>query len=339
MIRRGAFTLMELLIAMVIASIIALTAVGAGMMLNRTMVDTRKRSALWDEAKRLEEAVLSQLQEAGGDPLRPHQAIFVENDCVARTNGLPTCFGADRVTVARVLPGLPICDVSGNSGTNLDVVSGAGGCCLFTNAAGVAVTNSGFEGQAALLLKPDGSVVSLNLHNARDSPPCKINAPPGQGNPAVSALGPGQLVAVEMVTVYPNRQPGGHYELVQWIDAKGSDVVGNGVVDPEELLLVADRVYDFQVTTGFDGAPEDGEAIDLASASDEWFGNVVGDVLPAAVTPDQLRMIGVAVVVGTPSIRPRGAQVLDGPQRSTPGIYMASTRGTVMMRNLNIALP
>ncbi len=323
---------------MAIAGIIALAAIGAGMFLNRTMVDTRKRAVLWDEAKRLEEAMLSQLQEAGGDPLRPHQAILVENDCAARDN-MPDCDGADRITVTRVKADFPVCEVTGSSGANLQVeVDGAGKCCLFLDALGADVAESPWERQAALLVKTDGTVESLNLHETSVGP-CTVNAPKGQGNPGVPALGAGTLVAVEMVTVYPLQQASGDFQLVQWIDAPQAGVEANGVVDPAEMLLVADRVYDFQVTLGFDGNPEDGEAIDLGSASDEWFGNVAGDVLPAAITNDQLRMIGVGIVVGVPSARPRSAQVLDGPVRNTAGIYMATTRGAVMMRNLNIALP
>lgn len=332
---RRAFTLIELLVAMAIATIIAAVAVGAGMLLNRTMVDTRKRAAVWDEAKRLEEAMLSQLQEAGGDPLRPHQAILVENDCTAR-DGMPTCFGADRINITRARPGLPACKVSGNSGANLNVDALSGVCCLFIDETGATVSTSPWERQAALLVKPDGSVEALHLHTASD---CKINAPKGQGNPGVPALGAGTLVAVEVVTIFPMRQPGGDYQLAQWIDASVGAAVPNGVVDPDELLLIADRVFDFQVALGFDGAPEDGEVIDLGTNADEWFGNASGDALPSSVSPDQLRMVGVGIVVGTRSDRARSAQVLDGGPKSIPGMYLATTRGTVMMRNLNIALP
>jgi prepilin-type N-terminal cleavage/methylation domain-containing protein len=340
-VNRRAFTLLELAVSMAIATIIGAAAVGAGMLLNRIMVDTRKRAVLWDEAKRLEETMLSQLQEAGGDPLRPHESILVENNCGAR-DGMPPCFGADRITITRARPNVPKCKVTGAGGAVLNVERDAitGVCCLFSNINGGAVATSPFERVSAVLVRDNGSVQSINLHNASE-PPCNVNAPRGQGNPASLSLGPGTLVAVDAVTLYPARQSSvtGEYQLIQWTDAPEGAAVGDGVVDPSEILLVAERVFDFQVALGYDGNPENGEAIDLASASDEWFGNAGGDALPAVITPDQLRMIAVGIVVGTPSGRVVGAQVLDGPARSAPGFYMATTRGSVMLRNLNIALP
>ncbi|MDP2342532.1 MAG: prepilin-type N-terminal cleavage/methylation domain-containing protein [Deltaproteobacteria bacterium] len=335
--RRG-FTLLELMVAMAIATIIGAAAVGAGMLLNRVMVDTRKRAVLWDEAKRLEEAMLSQLQEAGGDPLRPHEAILVENNCGAR-DGMPSCDGADRITITRSRIGLPPCKVSGTSGANLDVDAVSGVCCLFMAADGSPLATSPWEQRAALLLRADGTLVSLNLHNATNGT-CKVNAPPGQGNPNPKLLSAGTLVAVEAVTIYPSPQGStGEYQLVQWIDGPIGGVVGNGTVDPSEILLIADHVYDFQVALGYDGNPENGESIDVASTSDEWLGNAAGDALNPVISLDQLRMIGIGIAVGVPSGRTIGAQLLDGPVRTRPGIYMATTRGSVMMRNLNIALP
>ena len=45
-----AFSLMELMVALVLAAIIGGVAVGAGMNINRALVDTRRRAVVWDEA-------------------------------------------------------------------------------------------------------------------------------------------------------------------------------------------------------------------------------------------------------------------------------------------------
>ena len=334
------FSMLEMAVALAMAGIIVAAGVSAGMQLNGSLVETRKRLALRDEAKRLEEALLSMVQQAGGDPLRPQEALRVENNGCPAVGGLPACPAAkDRLTVVTVDDVLPACKVVGTSGANLEVFnSGAttATCCLFPG--GVAA--SPFEGQTAMLVKDDGTVLDLHLHNVHSV--CRVNVPPGFGNPSPSDLDTGTLVVVRRRVLYTQPDPSlpGALQLVQWEDKGSAGTPANATVDPGETALIADHVYDFQVALGYDGAPADGNVVDNASASDEWEFAVPGDALPGSITPDQLRMVGVAVVVGGP-LR-TGAppvRVFDGNTLSPPGIFTVASQSKIAIRNLNVSVP
>ncbi len=324
-----AFSLIEMMVAMAIAGIIAASAIGAGMAINRVMVDTRRRVVVWDEAKRVEEALLSRVQEAGGDPMAAYQSVFVEDNCVADpVRNLPGCAGADRITIVTARPGFPSCDVT-NVGVVLKGVASPP-CCLTTDFTG-----------AAVLVKKDGSVVTLSLHSPNTSS-CQVNAPPGQGNPGPAALGDGQLALITTQTIFPRLKGAtGEYELMLWTD-KGSP--GNGKVDASELQLFADRVFDFQIALGYDTNPEDGDVVDTNSTTDEWLGNAeaIPATIPASIAASQLRMVDFAVAVGAPAERftDQPVQLLNRATAIQPAnIYLAATRGQVTFRNLNISVP
>ena len=322
---------MEMMVAMSMAGIIGAAAIGAGMMLNRSMVDTRRRAVVWDEAKRVEEALLSKVQEAGGDPMASFQSIFVEDNCAADpTRLLPACAGADRITIVSAKAGSPVCAVEVN-GANL--MGTESPCCI-----------TGAMTGPAIFVRADGVAITLSLHSPNTSS-CQVGAPPGQGNPVPPALGgtgtKGHLALTTVETLFPRLKGAGEYELIQWID---TGAPGNGRADGAELRLIADRIYDFQLALGYDGNPEDGEVLDANSSTDEWIGNAeaVGASLPSPLVASQLRMIDIAVAVGTPAqmFTNQPVQLLN---RSAPinptGIYLAATRGQVAFRNLNISVP
>jgi len=329
MIKHRAFTLLEMMVALAMAGIIAAAAVGAGMAINRVMVDTRRRATVWDEAKRLEEALLSRVQEAGGDPMASFQSVFVEDNCVADgTRNLPDCAGADRLTILAAKPGLPVCAVEVLGAVLKGVASP---CCITADFVGPAV-----------LVRDDGVAVTVSLHNPNLAS-CQVNAPPGQGNPTPQALGDGKLALITAQTIFPRpKGANGEYELMLWTDS-GSPA--NGLVDEVELGLFADRVYDFQIALGYDSAPEDGDVVDNGTTTDEWLGNAepIPATLPASIAPSQLRMIDIAVAVGT-----RAEQFTNiatklhnrsGVGVNPTNVYLAPTRGQIAFRNLNISVP
>lgn len=327
--QRG-FSLLEMMVAMAMAGVLAASAIGAGMAIHNVLADTRHRVVVWDEAKRLEEALLSRVQEAGGDPMAAYQSVIVEDNCVAdAARLLPTCAGADRLTILSARAGTKTCEVNPVGATLKDTTTSPAPCCIDATFVGPAV-----------LLAFDGDVVSLDLHSPNTSS-CQVTAPMGQGNPSPKALKPGVLAMLGNVeTIFPrSKGSNGEYELMVWTDV-GSP--GNGQVDATELQLFADRVYDFQIALGYDSSPEDGDVVDANSSTDEWVGNaeaVTG--LPTGVSASQLRMIDIAVAIGVPSSRVNtSAQLLN---RSTPvapvDVYLAATRGQVGFRNLNLSVP
>ena len=115
----------------------------------------------------------------------------------------------------------------------------------------------------------------------------------------------------------------------------------DGIPQANEVELIADHVFSFQVALGFDGAPADGDVVDLGTTTDEWYFSVPSDPKPASIRDDQLRMVGIGIVVGGRASAHAGEQasVFDGPLVSEPGIYLAATQSRVAIRNLNIAVP
>jgi prepilin-type N-terminal cleavage/methylation domain-containing protein len=326
------FTLVEMMVAMAMAGVLAASALGAGMAIHNVLVDTRRRVVVWDEAKRVEEALLSRVQEAGGDPMAAADSIIVEDNCAADpTRLLPACAGADRITIMSAPASTPSCRVD-PVGTTLRDPQHPTTCCITAAFAGPAV-----------LLADDGDVITLDLHSPNVAS-CQVTAPMGQGNPGPKTLKPGVLALLgpgNIETIFPrSKGANGEYELMVWKDA---GTPGNGRVDPNELELFADRLYDFQIALGYDSNPEDGDVVDTNSATDEWIGNaeVVGATLPTGVARSQLRMIDLAIAIGVPSSRfNTPVQLLNRTAPIAPtNTYLAATRGQVGFRNLNLSVP
>ena len=351
------FSLMEAMSALAIAGVIIGGSTGAVMNINRLIADTSKRTAAWDEAKRLEEFLIARTQGAGGGALRPHASVFVENaggaappaippstggmGCRAIT-GLPVCTaadqGADRLTLMEQVTNFPQCPVTGTSGVNLDIGAGASACCLNDAAGGAA----SWDGVQALLVGNNGLVASVRLNSPNVSGPnCKVVAPPGQGAgvlpTALAAVGVGTLVVVTASTIFVD---GPAHTLSQW-----SDTNGNGSAEIGEITLIHDRVYDLQMAMGYDGLPENGAVVDANSSSDEFLFNHASDAtMPGngnfvTVTTPQLRILQIAVAVGTPSQISGGnsVQLLNrSAPISFPGVYLTQTASKAFMRNLNL---
>jgi prepilin-type N-terminal cleavage/methylation domain-containing protein len=344
--RFAAFSLIEMMAALVIASVILAAATGAVMNINRLMADTTRRTAAWDEAKRLEEFLVALAQGAGGGALRPHQSLFVEdarstplapgNNCRAIA-GLPSCVaateGADRLTVLTQVDAMPTCTILEHIGVNLRSTIGASACCLDDGP-----TATSFENRQALLVgKTTTATVFLGARTSAGGDPCAINVPPGKAGQAEQLLPrdldvgyPATLVVVDAATLFVDRAA---HTLIRWNDVNGDLVMNSG-----ETTLIHDRVYDMQLAAGYDGQPEDGRVVDLSNASDELLYNARADVaMPSSVTASQLRLLQIAVAVGTPSATSGGNSVslLNRPTAiSVPKTYLAATSSKAFMRNL-----
>jgi prepilin-type N-terminal cleavage/methylation domain-containing protein len=349
------FSLIEAMAALAIAAVILSASTGAVMGINRMILDTSRRSAAWDETKRLEEFLVAFAQGAGSGALRPHASIFVENSggvappAIPPSTGgmgcrviagIPDCTasgqGADRLTVFQQIAAFPQCPVTDTTGVNINIGAGALACCLNDAGAGL----SSWDGQQGLLVGSIG-VASVRINSPNDSGSlCKANAPPGQGAgvlpTALAAIGyPGTLVMVTASTFFVDRST---HELKIW-----SDTDGDGDAGASELTLVHDQVYDLQLAMGFDGLPEEGEVVDANSSTDEFLFNHVSDAtMPgngnfADVVLSQLRLLQISVAVGTPSQVSGGnaVQLLDRASAITAtNVYLTQTSGKAYMRNL-----
>ncbi|MCC7071779.1 MAG: prepilin-type N-terminal cleavage/methylation domain-containing protein [Deltaproteobacteria bacterium] len=351
------FSLIEMMAALVIASIIIAGATGAVISINRFVVDTSRKAVVLDEAKRLEEYLISVAQGAGGGAVRPNAAVLIENatdpappaiapatggmGCRA-ISGLPDCDdaqqGADRLTLMTNLTGFPQCAVTGTTGVNLNVGAGSGACCLNDASGGL----SSWDGMQAVIVGSAGTAsVALNSPNASGGN-CRVVAPPGQGSGVLpTALGsvgfPATLVVVQASTYFVDRTTS---ELKIW-----NDNDGNGNAAPDELTVVHDAVHDLQLAPGYDGRPSDGILDDRAADDDEFlFNNTTDALFPgnsnfSAVTVSQLTTLQIGVVVGTRSEISGGneIQLLDrAAPITTPDIYLAQTTSKALLRNLAV---
>jgi hypothetical protein len=129
-------------------------------------------------------------------------------------------------------------------------------------------------------------------------------------------------------------------QLRVWSDVAHGNDEPDGVPSIDELSLVADHVYSFQIALGYD-AGDDGDLLDRSATDDEWVGNARSDTRPASIADDRLlRMVGVGVVVGERVAQTgTAAQVFDGASVAVPGIYLATATTKVALRNLNISVP
>lgn len=368
------FTLMELMVAMAMAVAIGTAAVMGGVQIQRSMAATRQHVVVWDEAKRVEEALLTVLQESGGSPLTPAQAIEVEQNTCPTNGVIPACNGQDRVTVTNVqrtfqeppactfcpqkpLIALTPCTVMGNTGAVLQIATDTAGLCscLFPgNPAALPPTPAGtgagdderspYERRKALLVRSDGSaVVELSLQETRAG--CRVNVPPGFGNPTPPVLAtflPGTLVPVTRHVYFTAADPAtpGGLQIQVWRDGRQGLDPPNDTPEANEIELFADRVYAFQIARGLDyGA--DGTVNDTNSTGDDWFGNAVGDPDPPDTDDHLLRMLGVGIIVGARSDRfsNQTRRIYDSALVNVPGVYLVETQSKVALRNLNISIP
>jgi len=355
-----AFTLMELMVAMAMTAAIGAAAVMGGMNIRRTMAATQQHIGVWDEAKRVEESLLTVLQEAGGSPLTPARAIRIDqNSCLPIVGAvtIPACSGQDRMEVTNVQrtfqappacgfcaaePIVPLspCTVTGTTGVVLQIATDAASLCscLFpANPVGKGAADderSPYERRKALLVKTDGTVLEVNLRETKAG--CSVNAPGATG------LGPGTLIPISRHLYFTAPDPAnpGALQIQVWRDGRQGLDPPNGTPEENEISLFADRVYAFQVARGLDfGA--DGTITDANSAGDDWFGNAVGDAVPATSDDHLLRMIGVGIIVGARSERftNQSRRIYDGPLVNPAGVYLVETQSKVGLRNLNISLP
>jgi hypothetical protein len=109
---------------------------------------------------------------------------------------------------------------------------------------------------------------------------------------------------------------------------------GNG---PQPL---AEGVEDLQIAFGYDNNG-DGNIVDSASTSDEWYGNAAGDIFPATLT--NLKAVRITIIAtstmaenigGVNSVRP---QAEDHAPTTTPdGFFRRVISSRVSIRNFNI---
>jgi len=128
---KRAFTLIEAMVVLVIASIVSVSAMMMMSLVMRTMSSTRAAISVDTLLGQTVQFMSKDIENAGGNGLRVQGALLIDNDSCAARDDIPACNGSDRITVFTALPDSPVCAVRPGSRTGaLSFQYVQGGCCF-----------------------------------------------------------------------------------------------------------------------------------------------------------------------------------------------------------------
>jgi hypothetical protein len=267
------------------------------------------------EAKLLLDYLVSNVQQLGGDNVRPWAAVAIDDDsCSSMTVGsvtVPACASSDRLHIL-MLGSEQQCEITNVTGSVVSTTPNAADpahSCIPTSR----------QGENLVLINGLGQWRSARCNNVTATAgtnQCTMAAGQSSFNPAggVDASYIGGTIAVGKVFTYFLDQSTQTLMLLSDTDDDGSP----------ELSEVADHIYDFQVEYGLD---VDGNGVV------ETFTGAYG------VNPiERLRMLRLGLIVGVPApSRDSSAQesVLGGTAKTTArGVYLHPAVAKATLRNL-----
>jgi Tfp pilus assembly protein PilE len=327
------FSLLEVMVSIGVMMLLAEAVAVAYVNMMGQSKRSKVHSTLDDQLKYLGNYFTYRLQGVGGGAVRPWAAVWVEDNCGARSV-FPGCVGSDRITTATSDPVLSECAIVGTAGPSTLQIDASAGCCL----------TAAFGSRQAVL--SNGDFFSQQYLTNVQTGPCTvdvapgvaiggINSPPGAFNGWIG----GRLTVVDVGTIYLDMATN---ELREF-----KDLNFNGVIDPGEESVLANQVYDLQFALGYDANPRDGRITNNGDDTDEWLYNSNGvnegfgiGGLTGAV-PSDLRMIEVGLLMGDqqPGLGTGPIAVLNGPARMIPGYQMSKSYVRFRFRNVGIFLP
>lgn len=329
-LRLSAFSMLELMVAMAISSVVITIATSVVVSINRNITASRSRAVVHEEAKLLAEYLGDLARNVGGETLRPWNAVDVENNCEAR-DGLPDCGGSDRLTLTDYDEDLGSCSILKKEGSYLIAEKvdtdgdGVETCCLEILGFDGQQKYKKWEDKTANLRNRDGKTEKVRLKKTDATDRCKLEFHVKKGN--LSSLVGANMAGTLEKTLFLDQET---HELKEFIDANDNDLMDEG-----ESRVLADHVYDFQVGLGYD-ANSDGRLADDRSPTDEWLYNSSDEEFPEIWPENSLRMISIGVTVGTPqpeTSTPKTMQLMDGPAISLPGVLLNSSLSRLYFRN------
>jgi len=339
--RQQGFTMVEILIAMGIATFLiagAMTAHVSNLSFYKT---TESRSTLYQDSLLLIDFLRLELMSAGGGGVRAWMGLWVEDNCLARLP-FPACNGSDRITISSLSVPVQECAITGQvTPTTLQIAfTSPGVCCLQPQAANelsyagkqVMVTLGDYYAQS-FVTGVDLNTCRLTVANGQAAGYNRPHPTPDYSNGTVSMMTV-QTVYLDTVTRM----------LKRFIDANN-----NGVMDANEDVILADGVFDIQFALGYDFNVPDGNVLDSADGqNDEWlYNNTAGPpeiwgvgVFAPPVVRSQLLAVQVSAIMGSDEAEgntPTGPrQVLNGPARSLAGWMMMDETARLSPRNAYI---
>lgn len=366
--RPRGMTLLEIMVASTIASIVIAAATSSVMAIYASVRETEGRAMLDAEAKILVEHIANKVRPIGGSSnyFRPWNLVRVANGA----SGAP-----DKLFIAEIVNGTNTkeCPVTGTTGRNrLNFgLTGQDACCLTTDEykTGRLALGTNASREEVIAVRLDNvNIGSNNNGSGNNNGACWLNF---QGNATDNT----QFVATLQWPASKNWLDNGYLGLVVvteiWLDTTTRRLMmtrynmdnGSGTKQLESCTVsagvttcapavtapvwaIADEIYDFQVALGYDVPPaSDGRITNTGATTDEWLFNTSGD--PTAIGSgtlaplkdanlSDLRMVMIGVTLGVKSKTMGGnrVQMLDGATRTTAGVFLRSVVGRVGLRNL-----
>ena len=324
-------SLLELLISISIGSILLVSVLSVSLNGIRLATKSGFEQDILVDGMLLVDYFSREIPSAGGYGIPANGAILVENNCAARGPTLPNCTGSDRVTTIRP-----------REHSNCRVTAKDGSWWKLENSAGCCMAGLDLMERQVVLLK--GASYGQRHVRLADEENCRIQIQPGplamNDNVVDSGSAPydwtgSSLLRVEMNTYYLNSQ---NRELMK-LAYRDKNPSPNHAVQ----LTLADRVFDFQVSLGYDFDPADGVVEDEGNSTDEYLFNSRSSVERFGVghfrdaTAASLRMVGMSVVLGSPVAEPQQvgvARILDGPERREPRWRLVPSEAKFALRTL-----
>ena len=317
------FTLIEIMIGLALTSIIAASSARTFSTVYSSMKSSEKTIEIYDELKMVSEYLGSKFQTVGGGVARPWDSLWLIDGGGTASDQLYVFANSSKFSAD--------CTVDSKTGVTLKFPTS--GCCLDNDNDGN--LDDGIVGSMVLVTSVDSSI-ALKITNAVVSAgTCQAtfnNGSQPMGNNLNTFANPNA-----MAIGYFNR----YYR-----DAT-TNVLKEQNMKTGSVESIADHVFDFQVSLGYDFNPAEGVISDDNSATDEWAYNSSADafngdglLLNGSDVAERLsmRMIGIGLVIGARVSGRTGTSLLMN--RTTPVVatntVFVDAISRVMMRNINV---
>lgn len=277
------------------------------------------------------------LESAGGQGLAPYQAIFVENNCVARWV-FPDCQKSDRITF---LTSKIRSDGTIYQSHVVDHYNADGTVHIVPTAPSVCGPLDELNGEIVVLYLTTGEVMTRRVTGFNNTSCTLTSVADKQSEGITNTTTAGFLSAglnvVKVITFFydkPNKKV-----------MSFSDKNGDSIIDQNEISSQFSDIFDFQIALGYDFYPKDGGISNnpWGGVYDEWLYNSEEDewgvdpFLLTQVKASDLMMIEVACIVGVPTnnkAAPGTFKILDGPEISEPGYSFKKINRKMNFKNL-----
>jgi len=358
--RRRAFTLLELSIALAMAGIVVAAAAATGVTVSRLLKLEAKKSHADADSRRLVDFVLTNMQAVGGGPVRPWMAAWLEPQNCPSRGALGACGGLnDRLTLIDVDFNRGSCTIQSMTSTQItfqppDPVTGL--CCFHWDGIPESGAPDQYAGQSLMIVSgrdrwaarigsSDVSTPGTCIYGLTGVDPLQGwtgttgNAPVPTAQLAATFGSGATVTPVTIRTLFVESDGAGAPRLprlVEWQDG-AVDGTSNGAIDTGEVRLVFPGVVRFHVALGYDSNPIDGVVATTGGTTDEWFGNATGDTL-TGLQAVNLRMAEVGVVTAVGAVEPgqRTFQVLDGAAITSDRLMLRRATSRTLLRNVAV---